>query len=29
MEIGADVAKGLENWIGLLSDTNFAVPALP
>jgi hypothetical protein len=29
MEIGADVAKGLENWIGLLADTNFDVPQLP
>ena len=29
MEIGADVAEGLEDWIGLISDTNFEVPQLP
>ena len=29
MEIGAGVAEGLEDWIGLISDSNFDAPALP
>ncbi len=29
MEIGAGVAEGLEDWIGLVSDKNYAVPELP
>ena len=28
IEIGAGVAEGMEDQIGLLSDTNFAVPTL-
>ena len=28
MEIGAGVAEGMEDQIGLLSDTNFEVPTL-
>ena len=28
MEIGAGVAEGMEDQIGLLSDTNFEVPSL-
>ena len=28
MEFGAGVAEGMEDWIGLISDTNFEAPAV-